>query len=128
MYRQCLQLSEQVWACSFLGLVKIECVKKEHKTSLREHATERTVITVYLFVPLKPTQTEMPSEQSLGERKFVQLARMAPTVDWSTENKSQDMVATVGGQNCALDRFHFSEQRMGIHVRQHCCIQFCHCG
>ena len=80
MYRQCLQLSEQVWACSFLGLVKIECVKK-NTTSLREHATERTVITVYLFVPLKPTQTEMPSEQSLGERKFVQLARMAPTVD-----------------------------------------------
>ena len=70
-------------------------------------------------------------EKQLTERGPKQLSKKSriPTIEWMTE-RTKRLVddAIVEEQNCALCGFKTSKRRIRIHVRQHFCMHFCHCG
>ena len=55
--------------------------------------------------------------------------RRIPTTVWvSRETKDEVERAVQDGQACHLCEFGTSKRRIRIHVRQHFCVHYCHCG
>ena len=52
-----------------------------------------------------------------------------PTIEWmSREMKKEVEKAVQNGQECRLCSFKTRKRRIRIHIRQHMCMHYCHCG
>ena len=55
--------------------------------------------------------------------------RRIPTMEWVSREAKDEVERTVRkGQECQLYDFQTSKRQIRIHVRQHSCMQYCHCG
>ena len=78
---------------------------------------------------VEPADYQTPAKITETVTGSVPARKRIPTTEWvSRRTKDAIEKAVHDGQGCKLCNFTTSRRRIRIHVRQHFCLHYCHCG
>ena len=78
---------------------------------------------------VEPADYQTPAKITETVTGSVPARKRIPTTEWvSRRTKDAIEKAVRDGQGCKLCNFTTSRRRIRIHVRQHFCLHYCHCG
>ena len=78
---------------------------------------------------IEPADYQAPVKSAETVTGSVPARKRIPTTEW-VSRRTKDAIerAVHDGQGCKLCNFTTSRRRIRIHVRQHFCLHYCHCG